>query len=77
MNIYRTQRSFARADFTDEYGAACSIQDSSRATEECIWLGIDSVNGEIARMHLTIEMVEALLPLLRNFVQHGTIAPEV
>ena len=34
-----TQRGFARGEFKDRYGAACSVQDSSLAGEACIWLG--------------------------------------
>ena len=38
--VKRTERGFALAEFTDRYGNECSIQDSSLATEACIWLGI-------------------------------------
>ncbi len=34
-----TSRGFARVDFTDRYGVACSLQQSSLATEDAIWLG--------------------------------------
>ncbi len=40
LKIEATARGFARADFTDRYGEECSIQDSSLATEACIWLGV-------------------------------------
>lgn len=72
-----TQRGFARAEFTDRYGNACSIQKSSLATEDAIWLGCDEgrhVGGQcLARMHLTQEMVAALLPLLHRFVETGEL----
>lgn len=78
MHIEFTQRGFARAEFTDRYGAACSIQDSSLATEDCIWLGCDEgrhVDGAcLARMHLTPEMAAALIPILQRFVETGSIA---
>jgi len=74
MNIRYTQRGFALAEFTDRYNAACSIQNSSLASEPCIWLGVHEVAGEPARMHLTQEMVAALLPLLQRFVETGSIA---
>ena len=34
-----TDRGFLRADFLDANGDACSIQESSVATESMIWLG--------------------------------------
>lgn len=36
-----TSRGFRRGNFTDALGEECSIQKSSTATEERIWLGID------------------------------------
>lgn len=73
-----TPRGFARLDFTDRYGQACSIQKSSLATEDAIWLGCDAglhVDGQCcARMHLTQEMVKELLPLPHRFVETGELA---
>lgn len=43
MEIKHTERGFARAEFTDRYGAECSIQDSSLADEAAIWLGVNTV----------------------------------
>jgi len=37
----KTQRGFNIEEFTDLYGEKCSIQESSLATEEAIWFGID------------------------------------
>lgn len=42
-----TQRGFPIIKFTDLYGAKCSIQKSSLATEEAIWLGVDSAEPKI------------------------------
>ena len=42
--VVQTDRGFARGDFIDHYGKHCSVQDSSLATEVCIWLGCD--NGQ-------------------------------
>ena len=39
MILSTTPRGFARVDFTDRYGVACSLQQSSLATEDAIWLG--------------------------------------
>lgn len=40
MQIENTQRGFGRGEFKDLYGDECSIQKSSLATEDAIWLGI-------------------------------------
>ena len=43
MESSKTGRGFDIAEFTDEHGDQCSLQKSSLATEDCIWLGIDKV----------------------------------
>lgn len=106
MNLKKTNRGFYIAEFKDRTQESCSIQESSVATESCIWLGIDSatpiimasdarniglplkghVNGWVpfplpkevhisTRMHLTIDNVKELLPLLHRFVDTGGISP--
>ncbi len=42
-----TGRGFATGEFSDRYGAKCSIQKSSLATEDAIWLGIDDADPKI------------------------------
>jgi hypothetical protein len=42
-----TQRGWPLGKFTDRYGAGCSIQDSSLATEDCIWLGVDDADPKV------------------------------
>lgn len=71
LKIGTTQRGFDLAAFEDLYGKPCSIQKSSLATEDCIWLGVD---GADFRMHLTQQHVADLLPLLNRFVETGEIA---
>ena len=76
MEIETTQRGFGIANFKDRYNQECSIQDSSLATEPAIWLGVDNTgesmgNKEGQRMHLTINQVKELLPLLQYFVATG------
>lgn len=73
-------RGFLRGEFKDRYGAECSIQKSSLATEDCIWLGcnhetIHHVTGQPcgARMHLTRELAAELIPLLQKFVETGEL----
>jgi hypothetical protein len=65
----KTRRGFAIRHFTDLYGLPCSIQESSIATEEAIWFGVD----EARRMHLTRAHVKKLLPVLKQFVATGEI----
>lgn len=78
IEINPTERGFLRADFEDHNGQACSIQESSLATEDCIWLGQNEGTHHhghcLARMHLTREMARALVPLLMRFVNRGTLA---
>jgi hypothetical protein len=73
-------RGFQKGKFKDRYGADCSIQESSLATEACIWLGCDheTIHGKTgercgARMHLTQAMVSELIPLLQHFVDTGEL----
>lgn len=78
--IEPTERGFFRVDFDDRYGERCSIQKSSLATEDAIWLGqneptINKVTGEIVgcRMHLTQADVQWLLPVLQHFAETGEL----
>lgn len=43
MEKTKTGRGFALANFKDRNGRECSIQKSSIATEECIWLGANKI----------------------------------
>jgi len=61
-----TARGFACAEFTDANGQACSLQKSSWAAEEAIWLGVGD-----NRMHLTRADAAELLPFLERFVRKG------
>jgi hypothetical protein len=72
-------RGFMRADFKDRNGDACSIQESSLATEECIWLGLNEgthhhVTGDcLARMHLNREQAGELGRALLGFAKTGKL----
>lgn len=68
----QTDRGFVLIEFADEYGKACSLQESSLATRDCIWFGVDD-DGQ--RMHLTQEHVKALMPYLQRFVDSGALPP--
>lgn len=69
MELKQTPRGFDYYDFLDHNGEGCSIQKSSLATEDCIWLGMHNS----MRMHLNKEQVKELLPILENFVKTGNI----
>ncbi len=71
MQTEQTERGFNIIKFTDRYGQACSLQESSLAFESAIWLGVDA--GTNQRMHLTQEQVAVLLPHLQEFVENGGI----
>lgn len=73
ISIETTQRGFAFGEFEDRYGERCSIQKSSLAFEDCIWLGIHRPDGQ-DRMHLTQDQVADLLPLLQSFVETGELS---
>lgn len=46
MKIKQNGRGFDFSEFTDRYGNECSLQKSSIATENCIWLGVDVINPQ-------------------------------
>lgn len=47
--LKKTERGFEYAEFTDYNGVSCSIQKSSLATEDAIWLGCNEADPQ----HLT------------------------
>jgi hypothetical protein len=73
-----TARGFRYYEFTDRYDGKCSLQESSLATEDAIWLGMNRGTHHhgtcLARMHLTREMVARLLPILQEFVDTGHLS---
>jgi hypothetical protein len=42
-----TPRGFGKIEFTDRYGVACSLQESSLATERAIWLGCNDADPRV------------------------------
>ncbi len=39
----RTARGFAVVEFADQKGKQCSLQKSSDAMDDCVWLGCDDI----------------------------------
>ena len=98
IGMDKTERGFTRTDFIDMYDVPCSLQQSSLATENALWLGVNDadpkimackVNGGIpdgwakypvpedvhftTRMHLSEEMVAALIDKLQNWLDTGEL----
>lgn len=51
MKIKKTQRGFELIDFKDANGEECSLQKSSAAERDLIWLGVDEANPQIMASH--------------------------
>lgn len=51
MKLEPTNRGFLLGEFIDRYGEKCSIQKSSLATQDCIWLGVNHVIPKIMGEH--------------------------
>ena len=47
IKVGHTERGFAIGNFKDSYDAECSIQKSSLATEDAIWLGRNDASPAI------------------------------
>jgi hypothetical protein len=47
MDLQKTNRGFALGEFADRNGQSCSLQKSSVATEDCIWLGLNDADPKI------------------------------
>ncbi len=83
MKKRKTERGFEICEFEDRYGQKCSLQKSSLATEDAIWLGVSntgphmgsSANQDVehGRMHLTKAQVKKLIPHLVKFAETGVL----
>lgn len=47
IQINKTSRGFSVGKFTDLYGIECSIQKSSLATTDAIWLGVTNIEAKV------------------------------
>lgn len=47
MDSSKTARGFDLIEFSDLYGAKCSIQKSSLATDDAIWIGVNDATPQI------------------------------
>lgn len=85
IKLSPNERGFLQAEFTDESGSICSIRESSgvplqesSVDEGLIYLGVknDIEGKEGISMHLNREMVAALLPHLKRFIEKGDLGEE-
>lgn len=51
----RTQRGFGKVKFKDGYGNECSIQQSSSAMDDYLWIGTDNAKGTAVVMAVDAE----------------------
>lgn len=64
----KTNNGFDVIRFKDLYNVSCSLQKSSLAARDAVWLGAGD-----ERMHLDREMAADLIELLQKFVDDGEI----
>lgn len=63
-----TNRGFQKTEFEDFHGVKCSIQESSMATDDAIWLGIEDPNpiimkSDAVKMGMSVEEpIEGWMP---------------
>lgn len=67
-HVQQTARGFDRIEFSDIYGALCSLQESSLATKDAVWLG---ENG--SRMHLDRALAAKVIASLQHWVDTGSL----
>lgn len=68
MELKETPRGFTYFEMTDAYRKAFTIQKSSAASQECIWMGAGD-----SRAHLTRDMVRQIIPVLQQFADTGEV----
>ena len=54
MKKSKTERGFAIIEFIDRYDHKCSLQKSSLAFEQAIWIGVDDPDPKIMASEVTL-----------------------
>lgn len=73
FNKENNDRGLCKFSFDDVLKKECNMQDSSIATEACIWFG--KVNDQKSlRMHLTIQGVEQIINYMNDFISDKLIS---
>ena len=62
MNLERNNRGFENGKFVDVYNNQCSIQKSSSAMDDYIWLGIDNPKLTVFKDESMGQYLETTLP---------------
>ncbi len=62
MNLERNERGFENGKFKDSYNNECSIQKSSSAMDDFIWLGIDKPKLTVFKDEDMGQYLETTLP---------------
>lgn len=70
IELIKTERGFSLGEFEDTYNSSCSIQKSSNAETDCIWLG----NNKGMRMHLDADLALELAEYLVRFARTGELS---
>lgn len=65
MELEKNNRGFYNGNFTDLYGEICSIQKSSLATDDAIWLGINKPKLTVFKNEQKGQYLECEIP--KNF----------
>jgi len=67
-------------EFKDIYGAECSVQESSLASKNALWIGCDhetihEKTGEKcgARMHIDLVLAKRIVATLRRWIETGRL----
>lgn len=67
MKTTTTQRGFAIGTFTDANGVECSIQKSSLATDDCIWLGANDIGLKLFEAYKGWKDVDTTFTMERHY----------
>ena len=79
MKLNKTERGFSYLEFADDYSQECTMQISSNAERECIWLGVSNTGPRMDnkdvnnRMHLTRVQARRLAKKLLKFADTGEV----
>jgi hypothetical protein len=79
MKFKTTGRGFGYLEFADDYAQVCTLQHSSNAERECIWLGLSNTGPHMDnkdvnnRMHLNRVQARQIAKKLLRFADTGEV----
>lgn len=68
LEFRHSKNGFGYFEFTDSYGQTFTIQQSSSAEQDKVWIGAGKEWG-----HLTRDMVRQIIPILQQFADTGVV----